>query len=76
MFSLICPWINNLVYNREAGDLRRYHAHYDVIVMNFLYTAHVPLFNLSVVGVGALHLRTAAMPYTIVIVARAVSKDK
>ena len=30
MFSLICTRINDWVYNREAGDLRR---HYDVIVM-------------------------------------------
>ena len=34
MFSLICAWINDWVNNREAGDLRRYHAHYDVILMN------------------------------------------
>ena len=33
MFSLICAWINRWVNNREAGDLRRYFAHYDVIVM-------------------------------------------
>ena len=33
MFSLICVWINDWVNNREAGDLRRYLAHYDVIVM-------------------------------------------
>ena len=33
MFSLICPWINGWVNNREAGDLRRYSAHYDVTVM-------------------------------------------
>ena len=32
-FSLISVWINGWVNNREAGDLRRYHAHYDVIVM-------------------------------------------
>ena len=31
MFSLICVWINGWVNNREAGDLRRYRAHYDVI---------------------------------------------
>ena len=31
--SLICVWINGWVNNREAGDLRRYRAHYDVIVM-------------------------------------------
>ena len=33
MFSLICVWINGWVNNREAGDLRRYRTHYDVIVM-------------------------------------------
>ena len=33
MFSLICVWINGWVNNREAGDLRRYRAHYDVTVM-------------------------------------------
>ena len=33
MFYLICVWINDWINNREAGDLRRYCAHYDVIVM-------------------------------------------
>ena len=33
MFSLICVRINGWVNKREAGDLRRYRAHYDVIVM-------------------------------------------
>ena len=33
VFSLFCVWINGWVNNREAGDLRRYRAHYDVIVM-------------------------------------------
>ena len=33
IFSLICVWINGWVNNREAGDLRRYRAHYDVVVM-------------------------------------------
>ena len=32
--SFICVWINSWINNREAGDLRRYHAHYDVIVMS------------------------------------------
>ena len=32
MFPLICAWINDWVYNREAGDLRRLRAHYDVTV--------------------------------------------
>ena len=34
MFSLICVWIIGWVNNREVGDLRRYRAHYDVIVMH------------------------------------------
>ena len=33
VFSLICASINGWVNNREAGDLRPYRAHYDVIVM-------------------------------------------
>ena len=33
MFTLICVWINDWVNNREAGDLRCHHAHYDVTVM-------------------------------------------
>ena len=33
MFSLICFWIDGWVNNGEAGDLRRYCAHYDVTVM-------------------------------------------
>ena len=33
MFSLCCAWINSWVNNREAGDLRRQHTHYDGIVM-------------------------------------------
>ena len=33
MFSLICTRIKGWVNNGEAGDLRRYRAHYDVTVM-------------------------------------------
>ena len=33
MFLWSAPWINGWVNNREAGDLRRHRAHYDVIVM-------------------------------------------
>ena len=33
MFSLIRVWINGWINNHEAGDLRRYRAHYDVTVM-------------------------------------------
>ena len=34
MFSLICAWTNAWVNNRNAGDLRRRHAYYDVTVIN------------------------------------------
>ena len=33
MLSLVCEWIDDLVNNRETGDLKRHRAHYDVIVM-------------------------------------------
>ena len=33
MFSLIRAWICGWVNTREAGDLRRHRAHYDVIIM-------------------------------------------
>ena len=33
MFSLIFAWIYGWVNNREAGDLRCHHAHYDITVM-------------------------------------------
>ena len=39
--SLICALINGWVNNREAGDLRRHRAHYDVIVMNLGLPRHV-----------------------------------
>ena len=32
MFSLICAWINRWVNSGAAGYLRRYRAHYEVIV--------------------------------------------
>ena len=35
MLYLICAWIKGWVNNREAGDLRRHRAHYDVTVMCF-----------------------------------------
>ena len=35
IFSLIWAWISGWVNNREAGDLRRYRAHYDVTVKGY-----------------------------------------
>ena len=46
MFTLICARINGWVNNREAGDLRRYRAHYDVIVMTFS-SRHFPMHFLE-----------------------------
>ena len=34
MFSLVCVWPNGWVNNGEAGELRRYRAHYDLTVMH------------------------------------------
>ena len=47
MFSLLCAWINGWVNNREAGDLRCYCAHYDVIVMQFgpsSFGVYIPMY--------------------------------
>ena len=43
MFSMICASINGSINNREAGDLRRHRAHYDVIVMATQQTAPVAI---------------------------------
>ena len=49
----ICAWINGWVNNREAGDLRRHRAHYDVIIMEIFdpcYSdVHCPVKFLSTV---------------------------
>ena len=48
MFSLICAWINCWVNNREAGDLRRYHPNYDVIVkMMLVYKTIITIGSLK-----------------------------
>ena len=46
MFSLIYAWINDWVNNRGAGELRRQHGHYDVIVMLMCpSTQPIPIFR-------------------------------
>ena len=37
MMYLICVSTNGWVNNRDAGDLRRHHAHYDVTVMKYIF---------------------------------------
>ena len=45
MFTLICARINGWVNNREAGDLRRHRAYYDVIVMKLARCVTMPPSN-------------------------------
>ena len=49
MLSLICSLINSWVNNREAGDLRCHHTHYDITVMGGLCViiSPPPILNLS-----------------------------
>ena len=63
--ALICAWINGWVNNRLAGDLGRYHAHYDVTVMIIITgsssDAETGMFRenwvdtISAVALGSLH---------------------
>ena len=65
MFSLICAWINGWVNNREAGDLRRHRAHYDVSVMfkNFTtgYLSWVIRFPRYWLVVRGIHCRVTGL---------------
>ena len=45
--AMICVWINGRLNNREAGDLRRYRAHYDVIVMGNTCNDNVVPYGIS-----------------------------
>ena len=46
--AFFCVWINGWVNNREAGDLRRHLAHYDVTVMEYrLLCGRVKLLGLN-----------------------------
>ena len=45
MSSLICAWINGWVNNREAGDLRRHRAHFDVIVIQDSFYQCYMIYN-------------------------------
>ena len=41
------PWINGWVNIREAGDLRRHRAHYDVIVVIWIYARALVLHGIK-----------------------------
>ena len=45
MFSLFCARINDWVNNREAGDLRRHRAHYDVTVMAHTQKNYIHIYD-------------------------------
>ena len=61
MFSLTYARINHWVNNREAGDLRRHRAHYDVNVMiisqSGLVTINIDLFIKYLITIKYLPLR-------------------
>ena len=57
VFSLICAWINGWMNNREANDLRRHRAHYDVIVMLRLKVETAPFWSWT------LHVAGNFVPY-------------
>ena len=49
MFSLICTRTNDWVNNRDASDLRRHHAHYDVtVIQSVAVWRHACLFTVAV----------------------------
>ena len=58
-FLWSAPWINELVNNREVGDLRRHRAHYDVVatilslsVWNMRYI--FPTYSVNIISADAL----------------------
>ena len=62
--SFICVWINGSINNREVGDLRRYRAHSDVIVipwmmllvlLGYVYHGYITLMSLEHHGIKVLH---------------------
>ena len=72
MFPLICVWINDWVNNREAGDLRRYRAHYDVIAMGTdkcrryyaWLISHYPVWVLCVCATHASYVINESSPFS------------
>ena len=66
IFSSICGWTNGWVNNRDAGDLRRRSAYYDVTVMNqrlvefptfqTLFNDHIAEHNARIFNVTQLYM--------------------
>ena len=55
MFSLISAWISGWINNREAGDLRRHRAHYDVTVMHIHVIISCPQAGVGSVSRGGVN---------------------
>ena len=68
IFSLIFGWLNSLINNGEAGDLRRYCGHHDVIVMKKLKIQDVEIWKLELPVVMALRLRFWRSYYRVLLV--------
>ena len=49
-FSFICAWTNGCANNRDAGDLTRHRAHYDVTVMLYSYTTMISVVGCQNIG--------------------------
>ena len=58
-FLWSAPWINGWVNNRDAGDLRRHRAHYDVIVIYSCFRGWVFAYMKTMKAFSRLH----AAPY-------------
>ena len=87
MFTLICVWINGCVNNREAGDLRRYCAHYGVTVMFCLHVVTKIYGNINTfcdsmkMETGywftlSLTMPIISTPFTCICMARLFEKDQ
>ena len=50
LFSLICTWTNGWVNTRDASNLRRHWAHYDVTVMDSLNADPVYMWDAHLVN--------------------------
>ena len=66
VFVLIFVWIKGWINNREAGDLRRYRAHYDVTIMisvDVFWTGSIPSWTTC--GTSGISKRMMATWYSI-----------
>ena len=63
LFSVVCPWINGWVNNREAGHLRRHYAHHDVNLMYKEDTCKIQMLMLLIKHVTLDTMATCPIVY-------------